>query len=79
MNIKMLKAVIAGLVISVSGFANAGLINYEMEFTITENVSGSFGGITGGSILLGSVVVDDSFGDNFNFQTASVNASLFYD
>ena len=34
MNIKMLKAALAGLVLSVSGFANAGLIAQEIEQTI---------------------------------------------
>jgi len=31
MNIKMLKAAVAGLVLSVSGFANAGLITNLIE------------------------------------------------
>lgn len=33
MNIKMLRAVIAGLILSVSGFANAGLISFELEWS----------------------------------------------
>jgi len=45
MNIKMLKAALAGLVLSVSGFANAGLINIDFS-TLTQNTQhASFDGV----------------------------------
>ncbi len=41
MNIKMLKAALAGLILSISGFANAGLITYD-DRTVFENTLSSF-------------------------------------
>ncbi|WP_159822808.1 PEP-CTERM sorting domain-containing protein [Colwellia sp. 20A7] len=44
MNVKMLKAAFAGLVLSVSGFANAGLISVVFDVTNFDDEIGSFSG-----------------------------------
>ena len=68
----------AGLILSVCNLANAGLITYEMEFTIIENNSGSFGGVSAGSIVFGSVTVDDIFGNNLTYSGSTTNADLSF-
>ncbi len=54
MNIKMLKAAIAGLILSVSGLANAGIIEYDFEFQLA-----------GETYLTGSFIAEDLNFDNF--------------
>lgn len=50
MNIKMLKAAVAGLALSVSGFANAGLITEDISLTLES-----------GATFIGSIVVEDDY------------------
>ncbi len=50
MNIKMFKAALAGLVLSVSGFANAGLITEEINFTFES-----------GATFIGSIEIEDDY------------------
>jgi len=54
MNIKMLKAALAGLILSVSGFANAGLINFDYDGPGKLDVD------TAGITLVSFTVIDDS-------------------
>jgi hypothetical protein len=76
MNIKMLKAAVAGLVLSVSGFANAGLITFNPSGTSTvsqgtdlfwdmlsDNTSTSSLGAVGGFNLTGH--------EDFHFNTST--------
>jgi hypothetical protein len=74
MNIKMLKAALAGLVLSVSGFANAGLITQEIEQAVDgENFQFNFDvldyQIGTSSVLSITVVGDFAMGDGNVPQT----------
>ena len=66
MNIKMLKAVVVGLVLSVSGFANAGLITFD-----TANSSG---------ITLGGGMRWHNIGGGHLYdETTNLASSIFFD
>lgn len=60
MNIKFFKAAVAGLVLSVSSFANAGLIIEDINFTLESGAS-----------FIGTIEVEDDYS-----SIASVNAIL---
>lgn len=70
MNIKILKAAVAGLVLSVSGLANAGLIStndYDLTSISGSWLTGSTGWNLSGSINLGlaDAILSDGYVDDF--------------
>lgn len=63
MNLKMLKAAFAGLVLSVSGFANAGLMNVSyLEIT---NATGTW-------LQVAEVVANDMFGNDMALASFAI-------
>ena len=57
MNMKMLKAALAGLVLSVSSFANAGLISFTYDSTVGSGTT--MPGVTEGESLNFNLVLDN--------------------
>jgi hypothetical protein len=66
MNLKMLKAALAGLVLSVSGFASAGLVTLNFDEEIVPNQT-----------LLDGTTYFDSFGIEFNDGVTFTTNTLF--
>lgn len=64
MNIKMLKAALAGLVLSVSGFANAGII----YTTVSGNGFGTIDTETGATTLIGNSGYSGTYGNAFDLD-----------
>jgi len=79
MNLKMLKAAFAGLVLSVSTFANAGLISFEYDGTWSSYFSGDFGSTYVATLVFdngGSTVENQSFG-LADFVSANVTSGSY--
>jgi len=75
---KILKAAIAGLVLSVSCFANAGLINYDVILTADSDFT-AFGGGLSGDEFYGTFSIDDSLvGGGIVSDPALTGSLLFF-
>jgi len=82
MNIKMLKAALAGLVLSVSGFANAGLIFSNVSVTsdsLTFTINGDLSGYDLSNTQNGSNFGLRYFGDLFILPTNEYRANIWSD
>lgn len=74
MNIKMLKAAFAGLILSVSGFANAGLIDVDFNGTI-DGSGASIGGVASplNSAFTLSLSLDDTLAPAGTYGVSSIS------
>jgi hypothetical protein len=77
MKFKILKAALAGLILSVSGFASAGLINYDVTLTADSDFTAFGGGLTGDEFY-GTFSIDDSLvGGGIVFDPGLTGSLLF--
>lgn len=70
MNIKMLKAALAGLVLSVSSIANAGLITFDGNGVMSNDYTDSYIGI-GDTYTQGGFILSVGLGDHFDSMNSS--------
>lgn len=79
MNIKLLKVSFAGLILSVSCFANAGLIYFKYDGTWSSFNSGDFGSTYVATLIFdngGDIVENQSFG-LADFVSANVSSGSY--